>query len=193
MFDDSGSNVLDLSDVVTESHLEMISEERRLLSLPSEVEQVETDVDHSEAKEDTPAAEARGSSEKIDSKTVKTDVGIIISIDEDNSILNVMPLTPRTRDRITRSDLFLDEEGRAALRTPQGMKVSKSSQGLCKRSLHRLPSVEHLDRPVRMKRSSSDYTVHKDSSSKHFLQPASAGRRWSFFAGRKADKGPEEV
>ena len=111
------------------------------------------------------------------------DVGIIISIDEDNSILDVTPLTPQTRDRITRSDLFVDEASGAALVVPAGLRLSRSTQGLCKRSLRRLPSVEHLDPPTSLKRASSDYNVRQAggaSSSGNFLQPAPTGRRWSF-------------
>ena len=191
VFDDSNSgSALACTDTYAESPLEIINEERRLLSQQSEDQVVEeTSVDTQDVAEQVPAVAAAAtaasvSEEANDSSStdtrLRTDVGIIINIDEDNSILNVAPLTPRTRDRITRSDLFLDADSGAALVVPTGMKLSRSTQGLCKPSLHRLLSLEYLDPPVRLKRSSSDYNVHQASKLGNFLQPAPQGRRWSF-------------
>ncbi|KAK7110052.1 hypothetical protein V1264_013986 [Littorina saxatilis] len=215
VFDDSFSHVLPSGDTQAESPLEMISEEKRLLSKHSDIDQVvETSVDFLDvattdswngSRKDlrrgsgASAAAAVGnihpetSSCGTDTKTTRhqTDVGIIISIDEDNSILNVAPLTPRTRDHINRSDLFLQDSGATALLAPRGMKLSQSTQGLCKRSLHRLPSVEHLDPPVRLKRSSSDFNVSNTSKAIKFLMPAPTSRRWSF--GRNPKKDAEHV
>lgn len=196
VFDDSGSHVLVSADLAAESSLEMISEERRLLSQNSDPDHVETDVDITTdpSREDVIEESAGGD---VDSEGAEgggkltTDVGIIISIDEDNSILNVMPLTPRTRDRITRSDLFLGEEAGSRGASATDMKTSKSSQGLCKRSIQRLPSVEHLDPPVRLKRASSDYNVHHSSGLAHFLKPAPVSRRWSF--GKRPERDPQHV
>ncbi|XP_076464727.1 uncharacterized protein LOC143296584 [Babylonia areolata] len=196
VFEDGASNALACADLVAESSLEMISEERRLLSQCSETDHVETDVDddkHPSCEHVTEAC-ARDAADREsaeDDKNLTTDVGIIISIDEDNSVLNVMPLTPRTRDRITRSDLFLGAESRAEQDAPKDMKTSRSTQGLCKRSLQRLPSVEHLDPPFRIKRASSDYNVHQGTDSDHFLKPTPVSRRWSF--GKRPERTPVPV
>ena len=191
VFDDSSSNVVASTDPFAESPLEIIDEERRLLSQQSEMDQVvESSVDTQDAVQHDSAEAAAAVGAATDSSSeeennsadrrLRTGVGIIINIDEDNSILNVAPLTPQTRDRITRSDLFLGGDSGAALVVPTRMKVSRSMQGLSKRSLHRLPSVEFLDPPVSLMRSSSDFNVHQGSKSGNFLQPAPPGRRWSF-------------
>ncbi|XP_046543665.1 neuropeptide FF receptor 2-like [Haliotis rubra] len=81
---------------------------------------------------------------------VEEEVKIVISISDDDGILNSMPLTPNTKHRLTRSDLFLDVDKSDNDDNPKAkkrLKCVRSSEVLSKAPLLRFPSVEHLDIP----------------------------------------------
>lgn len=194
VFDGSSNTAVPSRD----SHLDMVSEEKRLLSDHSETDTSQINSPDANNIFRVSAAAAKDAHSKdsvvLDSSNTRTEVGIIISIDEDNSILDVMPLTPHTRDRITRSDLFLDIEAR----TPaplMGGKPASSTQAQVfssKHSLHRMLSLEYLDPPASLRRSRSAQNVQKASEPSRFLNlPASFARRLSF--GRQADTQGDQV
>ncbi|KAL8579030.1 hypothetical protein ACOMHN_035969 [Nucella lapillus] len=84
----------------------------------------------------------------------REDVGILISLDEDNSVLSVMPLSPLTHHRIARSalDLTRDSGHWWTGSTAEGV-------GSLFGSHHQLPSIERCYLPFSLKRSSSDFNV----------------------------------
>ncbi|PVD29978.1 hypothetical protein C0Q70_09239 [Pomacea canaliculata] len=198
VFDDRCNNLACSSDFACDSPLEMISEEKKLLSQTSEAEQ-ECESSLSTNEVCAPAEKAShvddnslaGEGAPCYPNRFKTDVGIIINIDEDDSILDIMPLTPRTRDHIiARSDLFLDDGAKAFSGSLTKLKPAHSSQALSKRSLRRLPSVEYLDPPIGLKKASSDNNVQASTKLQQNVRtlkiPIPNPKRWSF--GRKFDK-----
>ncbi|XP_059176578.1 uncharacterized protein LOC131956171 [Physella acuta] len=50
----------------------------------------------------------------------KNSTGIVINVSEDNEILNVMPLTPNTREHLAKSDMHLDQDSTARHGPPGG-------------------------------------------------------------------------
>ena len=99
----------------------------------------------------------------------QTNCGIIINIDEDDRVLEVMPLTPRTKHKIARSDLSLFKDEKSGLTK---ISSTKSQQNML-RPFTRLPSVEHLDLPVSLSRSASDTDMKSKSA-------VLTHRRWTF-------------
>lgn len=56
----------------------------------------------------------------------KNSTGIVINVSEDNEILNVMPLTPNTREHLAKSDMHLDQSS-TGRHVPPGSHVPFSS------------------------------------------------------------------
>lgn len=202
VFSNSLSPPHKVSEDVSGSPFQMVSPDKRLLSVTDDVKEESDDKAfslHAGEERFQPEVEPFQAKEKPCTKiTMQTKVGIIINIDEDDSILDIVPLTPRTRDRITRSEEFLNDLKDDLPIQTSCRHVSRSTQGLNRR-LHRLPSVEFLDPPISLRRSTNDLNRSNASLSNAPLSnvrpkyealfalrlPPPSNKRWSLFGREK--------
>ncbi|CAL1530945.1 unnamed protein product [Lymnaea stagnalis] len=93
--------------------------------------------------------------------------GVVINISENDEVLSVMPLTPNTREYLTKSDFHLDQSDTSSvshghrLQLGRANQASHSTDNLAKKphQMLRLPSVEYLDPPVHIFRSRSNVCI----------------------------------
>ena len=138
--------------------------------------------DISEKKESMSKESLNGDISKkqsISSKIKAHDISIVIDIDSDNKILEIRPLTPQTRQlMISRSVSDYSINSSDSCRTPE---LRSKEPQRSKSFFRRLPSVECLDFPPTLLRSTSERSIHKSpavSGKTHYFY-APFERRWS--------------
>lgn len=102
--------------------------------------------------------------------------GVVIHVNDDNDVLSIMPLTPHTREHLTKSDFYIAQnnpEGKQShgkVLILRSLHPSHSSETIFRNphTLQRFPSLECLDPPVQLSRSQSNISMH--SFNRHYKE-----------------------